>query len=66
MGRRGDGKKRVKLIVMWKRMIRFFGVRTVSKSVLFLDDLGNMSVSPQKTWVIRCKCRLTGNNDSGA
>lgn len=48
-------------------MIRFFRVRTVSKSVLFLDDLGNMSVSLQKTWVIRCKCRLTGNNnDSGA
>lgn len=66
MGKRGDGKKRVKLIVMWKRMIRFFGVRTVSKSVLFLDDLGHMCVSPQKTWVIRCKCRLTGNKDSGA
>lgn len=48
-------------------MIKFFRVRTLSKSVSFLDDLGNMSVSLQKTWVIGCKCRLTGdNNDSGA
>lgn len=48
-------------------MIRFFRVRTVSKSVSFLDYLRNMSVSLQKTWVIRYKCRLTGNNnDSGA
>lgn len=35
-------------------MIRSFRVITVSKSVLFLDDLGNMSVSLQKTWVIKC------------